>query len=226
MKTMNRIITLIVFLCFAISVKAQDTLIMANGAYLPAKVIEVNTSEIKYKKADNPDGPTFVISKAEVSSIRYKNGTVDKIVYTTPQNSAPINNTPQYIAPPPPPPDPKIYQSGSRYISDGHRFGNAELYNKLLSANDMKITSEVRKAKTGAGLKYLTLGMIPCFIGGVATLISETVNGNGPTSSTTDYTTAVPWFAGGVVFLGTGIGFSISHNSHKKKAIELYNQKF
>lgn len=226
MKTTIRTIIAMAFLSLGISSYAQDTLIMANGAYLPARVLEVNTSEIKYKKADNPDGPTFVVSKSEVSSIRYKNGTVDKIV-NAPSNSGPVNT---YVAPPPPPPDPKIYPSGGRYISDGRRFSENELYVKLLNSNDPKITSEVRKAKTGKGLKYLTLGMIPCFVGGLVTIISEattqTAAGNGPASSKADYSPAIPWFAGGVVFLGTGVGFSISHNSHKKKAIELYNQKF
>ena len=46
--------------------------------------MEVTTSEIKYKKFDNLDGPTFSILKSEVLIIRYKNGTKDVFNIVTP----------------------------------------------------------------------------------------------------------------------------------------------
>jgi hypothetical protein len=163
--------------------------------------------------------------------IKYKNGTVDRIVVPNVPVAQPQYVPEPVVQAPPPPPDPKIYPSGGKFISDGRRFGESELYNKLLSAHDPKITLEVRKSKTGKGLQFLSLGVIPGFIGGAVTAIvaatSEVVNnGNAPNSGKVDYTPCVPWFIGGAVFLGTGIGFKVSYNNHRKKAIELYNQKF
>ena len=41
------------------------------------KIIEVGTSEVKYKKIDNLNGPIFSILKSEVSMIQYENGSKD-----------------------------------------------------------------------------------------------------------------------------------------------------
>jgi hypothetical protein len=49
----------------------------SDGEEVKAKVLEVTQSEIKYKKFDNPNGPTFTILKKEVFMIRYENGSKD-----------------------------------------------------------------------------------------------------------------------------------------------------
>lgn len=56
---------------------AQDTIVLRNNTIIKAKVIEIGTTEIKYKKIDNPDGPTYNIKKSEVQAIKYANGTSD-----------------------------------------------------------------------------------------------------------------------------------------------------
>jgi hypothetical protein len=48
-----------------------------SGEDIQAKVLEVTTSEIKYKKFDNQNGPTYTILKSDVVMVRYKNGTKD-----------------------------------------------------------------------------------------------------------------------------------------------------
>jgi hypothetical protein len=64
-------------LCTVISLTAQDFITKKTGEDIKAKVLEVTTTEIKYKKFDNMNGPTFTISKAELLMIRYENGTKD-----------------------------------------------------------------------------------------------------------------------------------------------------
>jgi hypothetical protein len=64
---------------------AQDTIIQKNGATIPAKVLEIDKSNVRYKKFDNPEGPSYVISKDDVSLIRYRNGTVDSFSVVTPR---------------------------------------------------------------------------------------------------------------------------------------------
>ncbi|MBO9594130.1 MAG: hypothetical protein J7599_14585 [Niabella sp.] len=56
---------------------SQDTITVKSGEDIQAKVLEVTKTEIKYKKYDNQNGPTFTMDKSEVSMIRYENGTKD-----------------------------------------------------------------------------------------------------------------------------------------------------
>ena len=51
-----------------------DELIFRDGTESKAKVIEITPTEIKYKKCDNLEGPTYVAKKAEVFMIKYANG--------------------------------------------------------------------------------------------------------------------------------------------------------
>ncbi|MEP5612170.1 MAG: hypothetical protein ABJP45_07965 [Cyclobacteriaceae bacterium] len=56
---------------------AQDVIVMKNGDELNARVEEVGTSAIKYKKFENLDGPTYSVNKNSVFMIRYENGSKD-----------------------------------------------------------------------------------------------------------------------------------------------------
>lgn len=71
----------ITFLLFAILTSifcfSQDVITKSDGEEVKAKVLEVTQAEIKYKKFDNPNGPTFTILKKEVFMIRYENGSKD-----------------------------------------------------------------------------------------------------------------------------------------------------
>lgn len=60
---------------FAIPSFAQDIVILKNGTSIDAKVLEVDDNSIRYKKFDNPEGPTYTAKKESISEIRYKNGT-------------------------------------------------------------------------------------------------------------------------------------------------------
>jgi len=56
---------------------SQDIIFFQNGDELNAKVLEIGTNEIKYKRFDNLEGPVFTINKSDVFMIKYKNGTKD-----------------------------------------------------------------------------------------------------------------------------------------------------
>ena len=57
--------------------KAQDVIVKKDGSTILSKVLEVNPSDIKYKKYSNQNGPTYTIDKSEVMSINYENGEKD-----------------------------------------------------------------------------------------------------------------------------------------------------
>ena len=51
-----------------------DVIIYKDGNEIKAKITEINTSEIRYKRCDFIDGPTFVEKQNKVFMIKYANG--------------------------------------------------------------------------------------------------------------------------------------------------------
>ena len=51
-----------------------DQIIYKDGTEIKAKITEINTSEIRYKRCDFIDGPTFVEKQNKVFMIKYANG--------------------------------------------------------------------------------------------------------------------------------------------------------
>jgi hypothetical protein len=82
------------FLFAGLCLQAQDTLYTISGQKIPAKVLEINQTEIRYKKANNLEGPTYVVDKTDVALIEYKNGS--KEMYGT--GSGPTTNNDQQTA--------------------------------------------------------------------------------------------------------------------------------
>jgi hypothetical protein len=74
---MKNILLIILFICSSTIIKAQDTLSTRSGESIIAKVLEVTTNEVKYKKFDNLNGPDMIILKSDLLQIRYENGTKD-----------------------------------------------------------------------------------------------------------------------------------------------------
>ena len=74
---MKIIFQFILFVCLSNMIKAQDTLSIRSGENMLVKVIEVGTSEVKYRKLDNLNGPVFSILKSDLLMIKYENGTKD-----------------------------------------------------------------------------------------------------------------------------------------------------
>lgn len=64
-----------------------DVITFKTGVEVEVKVLEINQSEIKYKKCNNQNGPTFSINKSDVFTIKYSNGTKDVITTIKSNNS-------------------------------------------------------------------------------------------------------------------------------------------
>ena len=85
---MRKYLFLIMLLASAITASAQDVIVKKDGSTILSKVIEIGTTEVKYKKWNNLNGPNYTISKSEVQTINYENGekeTFDEEVVTQPQ---------------------------------------------------------------------------------------------------------------------------------------------
>lgn len=83
---MKHLLLLFYLLC-TICVSAQDVIVMKDGSTILSKVLEVNTSDVKYKKFSNQKGPTYTINREEIMSINYENG--EKDIF---KNNVSVNN--------------------------------------------------------------------------------------------------------------------------------------
>lgn len=54
-----------------------DLVTMRNGDEIEVKIMEVNPYDIKYKKCNNLEGPSYTVNKSDVFMIKYSNGTKD-----------------------------------------------------------------------------------------------------------------------------------------------------
>lgn len=63
---------------------AQDIITFTNGDQVKAKILEITTTEVKYKKFDYLTGPTITVAKQDIFMVKYPNG--DKEVFSTSSN--------------------------------------------------------------------------------------------------------------------------------------------
>ena len=52
-----------------------DVIIFRDGTELRTRIIEVSSSEVRYKRCDNLSGPVYVSRKSDLFQLRYSNGT-------------------------------------------------------------------------------------------------------------------------------------------------------
>ena len=102
MKTTRILPLAFCLICWVGSVTAQDVILKKDNTTVLSKVLEITTSEIKYKKWSNQDGPTYTISRSEVTRINFQNGDVEKFseeAITAPVQQQTITPQPQVQAP-------------------------------------------------------------------------------------------------------------------------------
>ena len=107
------------FLC-SVTLFAQDVIVQNNGNTILSKVIEIGSTEVKYKKFSNLNGPTYTIAKAEILVINYENG--EKESFANASSSGSVVN---------------MNNMGKRMLSD----------NELLKidANNNMVPTEIKK---------------------------------------------------------------------------------
>lgn len=70
-------ILLLLLLFSTTTLYAQDVIVKKDGSTILCKVLEIGTSEVKYKKHSNLDGPLYRILKTDIQNINYENGEKD-----------------------------------------------------------------------------------------------------------------------------------------------------
>ncbi len=86
MKTILKIFFSLSLVVICKDVIAQDSIFKLNRQVIVAKVLELTATEVRYKKADMPDGPLYTEMKSEIQKIKYANGSQDIFVAEKKEN--------------------------------------------------------------------------------------------------------------------------------------------
>ena len=89
-------------LAMSMNLYAQDVIVKKDGSTILSKILEVGTTDIKYKRFSNINGPTYTINVADILSVNYENGekeTFDNITSSALINTS-INDVSGYIEKP------------------------------------------------------------------------------------------------------------------------------
>lgn len=78
-------------ICFA-----QDVLVKKDGSTILVKVLKITETEVEYKDFNNQDGPTRVISIANLLSINYQNGQKESFSIPSSTHESPVQ-TPDIV---------------------------------------------------------------------------------------------------------------------------------
>ena len=220
----------IAFLASLNSIKAQDSIFKTNGEVIVSKIMEVTPTEVKYKRINFQDGPTYVEFKEGISKIRYSNGTVDdfkKRVTPLPKDDYYAAPSPSAPVPPAPvaPQSNKIEISGNTYYYNGSWQREKGIQRILMDTKDPQITRLVKKAKASKGLQYIGFLAIPF---GVAAGVSGLLYwADALTNTPSNAGVAASVFAVAAVACPIlSINFKIQRKRSTIAAVKLYNDKF
>jgi hypothetical protein len=229
---MKQLLLLSLLFLLSKSTFSQDTIVMLSGKLIAAKVLEINSTEVKYKKYEMPDGPDYIEEKSKIKLIRYKNGTIDNMVIVA-EKEIPSNPTnPQK----PPVTYDFLTADKKKYTYNGAVVGESKMYKIMLSENDPELKGLVKKAKIAKGVQFIGYGAIPAGAICIGAFVSAALADNfatttSPGSSTQDIveiyqiegTVAA---VATVALAATGICFSIRHTNLKAKAVKIYNERY
>jgi hypothetical protein len=74
---MRRLFFLLFFLAGFLRASSQDEITFRTGETLRAKILEIGSEDIIYKKTENLSGPSYAVKKNQVFMIKYENGSKD-----------------------------------------------------------------------------------------------------------------------------------------------------
>ena len=196
---------------------AQDTIFKRNNDIVVAKISEITTTEIKYKKFNFQDGPLYIDRKSDIRIIIYSSGmreTFEEEKQKPAANLFPSNS------------NNKIEDLELRYRFHNVYINQQQMQKTLLDTKDKKIMGLVAQAKEARKMEFIGLVAIP--LGTAAYLNFFELNS--PTYSNGDQ--RIVLVVSGVFALAAISCPIISSIKKKQKvrfnseAINLYNQKF
>ncbi len=221
-----------IFLLICLNGSSQDTLFKKDGSKIIAKVLEINPEEIKYKKFDFQEGPTYIDKKIDFSMIIYSTGLKEIIQSSEPRVEVKQDPAPETAG------DyygekfketGKIEPYGSRYILNDKKLNQRELHKVLLKTMNKEIILKVGKAKDSYKLQYIGFAGIPL---GIASFLLF-ANSLPYSNATGTYNGNKNLQTASLVCLAAAISCPIASGIFKgrtkklnREAVDLYNQKY
>lgn len=210
MKTLRRLFTTLFLLSIAGMATAQDVIVMKDQSTIMSKVLEITNTEIKYKKWNNQDGPTYSINRSEVVSINYENGEVEKFSETA--HDQQYNNTPQIQNP-----NSNMVNSGTRLYLNGRILSDNEVRG-LVEAQSYQLYTKAGNQEKAAFV-CIAGGGIALAVAGIIYLIEP------PDTDihSSIFKTKLAFAIGGLALGMTGWILESSASNKAKKVAETYN---
>ena len=193
--------------------KVSDAIVLNDGTRIDVVLVEVTDKQVKYRKANNPEGPIFVKEMANITSIIYANGEKEDFTRSTQKAADTIVKKETK-------PTTNANKGGRIYRDNGHY-----LYNDTYISS--KEVARILKRENAAAYKKwqkadgMLIGGAVCVgiagglvIGGIYPAISG------------QYIPALGLELSALVPLGIGLGLTLGASGHHNKAIDIYNSKF
>lgn len=231
---MRNLKLLIVLLFIGNGLFSQDTIILGNQEKILAKIIEINSSNIKYKKSNNVDGPDYLESKSNIKLIKYASGFVDTIQVIEKPTRVVVSSPATYN---------RIEKIGGNYyfVDSNH----VKIYRTpiginrfLIKANFMSEATKnkdlallVKKTKKSRIMQvsFGVAGIAPLVIGAGVGIVSSIISSSSTNPQEKSSTQRTANFAFGLATIGLGFEItSIVNGSmkrkHFKETINKYNE--
>jgi hypothetical protein len=87
---MKKVLTVLLMICPATLLMAQDVIKMKDNSEKKVLVTEISGYQIKYKMADLPDGPVISMPKRTALSVTFRNGVTDMLGNENPRRYKPL----------------------------------------------------------------------------------------------------------------------------------------
>jgi hypothetical protein len=235
---MNKFFLILLIFVFYQNLRAQDTIIKSNGDLVAAKVMEITSTEVKYKRFNFLDGPTYIVGRGEIKMIKYSNGLKEEFP-TTPVNSIVVNEAqdvyynqrnqyPLYVTPAQINYN-RIELRGNRFLYRNEFISENELHRMLLKTKNKEIIMAVGKSKDAHILQFIGFGAIPLGIAAIYLLdrsgyVPLYSYGNGYNNG--DLALSAVCVVGAIACpIASGV-FKHKRKESNRDAIEIYNAKF
>lgn len=139
---MKKLLLFLMILCSG-NAFAQDVIVKNDGSTVLCRIVEVNSSEVVYKKWNNLNGSNYVMNRSDVANINYENGKKEN-----------------------------VSSNGTNLYTPGNQNSGVQQYNdRALLAIDkaLDIPSQLKKAKTQKLVGWIGGGVL--IAGGVVGII-------------------------------------------------------
>ena len=137
---------------------AQDVIVKRDGSTIVCRVVEVNKSEVIYKRWGNLEGPNYVMNLTDISAVNYENGEKIRMDETQKSEGAPatITTTPLSVV---------QKNTGQQMVSDDELLKMTEKMKRPMTPKAKKLIlvgSIVGGALVCVGTPMMSVGIVNC----------------------------------------------------------------